>query len=355
MVPNANALLWLPDFLNFLFTTSWYKFKFWYGFQYPVFLITMMVVAAILNTSKLKNYLCAGVWGAQLALVLALAAVADPLAYWAMIYEYYYYYASEGKPAPYPIYPWMSLTTYRPIAPNNLHCFWKALELYEVASKYLKPGERVSVPDTLMALFSCKYKPDHTGNMAMKDWYWNAHLTPQKIAAILTTWLNARVFVNMYGTVRTMDIPKYIWSEVVNEAIMVRDAGYVFIMNLTKLAKLNSLLNKRVIWLNNGTFVIVETNKNVNGTKLFRAKYGLSSEDGKLVPALYDYVPKYGINNITWLEGYIYVDVNGTYAFYGSPSVLEIRIDNITLKPTKRVEVMQDFVHASYFGSLELN
>jgi hypothetical protein len=88
--------------------------------------------------------------------------------------------------------------------------------------------------------------------------------------------------------------------------------------------------------------------------KLTSFRSGLLSSEGKWIPSLYVDSYKYGIKGRTTIKGYIYVDLNGTYEFYGSPTILKVRIDNITLKPSGKVEVMQDFVHARYFGSLNL-
>ena len=343
LLPSRNVLLWLPDFTNALLTTSWYHFKFWYGFQYPTFWIFELFTAAILNTRNFKRALW--IWLAELALIVALAAVADPLAYYATLYTYFIYYLTNGEPSPVPLYPWMSLTTYRPIALNYFNCFESALKLYHVAEKFLKPTERVVVSDPLMAIFACKYHPKFTGYMAIKDWSIMTLFSPQRTLRFVAVRLASRVLVDLYGSVRTLDLPKYIWKPLVVNAVMVKDAGYVYIFNTTLLHEIKEVIKYHKT---------VDDPKVKEVLKEVRRPYGLRTKDGKGVPTLYVDLGRYGIKKRTWLYGKIYVDVNGKYEFYGSPAILKVIIDGKVLKPTKKVVVMQDFVHARYFGSLNL-
>ncbi len=358
LFPSKNVLLWLPDFLNLFFTTSWYHFKFWYGFQYPTFWIFEMFVAAALNASRFKGRALELMWAFELALVIALALVADPLAYYQTFYTYFLYYATGGKPSPIPIYPWMSLTTYRPINFNYLcPCFEGALKLYGVASKFLKPGEKVAVSDPLMSIFACRYKPIHMGFMAMKDWGWMAKLSPLTTVAFVSGWLKSRVLVDLYGSVRMLDVPKYIWERL-GKGIMVKNAGYVYLLNTTELKEINREI--KIKYLRSARSELISKGYGIGKLSgwlknLAEMKYGLMSTDGRWLPTLYVDSYKYGIKERTKLKGYIYVGVNGTYAFYGSPTILKLVIDGKVLKPSEKVVVMQDFVHANYLGELELS
>ena len=284
------------------------------------------------------------VWKAELLLVLALALVADPLAYYANLYGNLLYLIF-GRHSGLPIYPWTSLTTYRPVALNYLSCFGSALKLYRVAEKLVAPDVRVVVNDPLMSIFSCKYYPKFIGGMAVGDWSQTTFFGPKEALRFLAVRLFPKVFVDLYGCVRTLDLPKYIWKPLVTKAIMVKDAGYIYFFNTTALREVRE---------------VFKYHKTVNDPKVKKLleevemPYGLKLENGKLIPALYAYLGDYGVKGRTWISGKIYVDVDGKYEFYASPGIIKVIIDGKELKPTGRKVTMQDFVLANYLGSLNL-
>jgi len=332
---GVEFLLFLPTLVNLLLMSErLISVRFGFGYQYGALHDLMLTMITALTLKKV-----AGERGAlqplkyNLIIIAVAFLIFSPITPLTLLSIYFSYYSGIFLP---PAYFAMPFTAYRPPVFAQAQCLDAGMRLFDATKELIPSNYTISVNDPIAPLFCCRYKITWTGDLVYNSW---RQLGEMDMKTYLVKALykratrsgHADALIVARGLENTVVIPNFLLDKLGLKRIAdVKGAGSIY-------------LPEPMYWQRIKEFV-KEVNDDEWGALL------IHDNTTKRIYSLYTFVPPKS-KVVAWF----YVDFNGTYAFYVSPTIKRVEIDNTAFVPDfNKRELMRDRWWGVWVADLEL-